>query len=173
MTDTPKPSLAVTHELLDDVAAQISEGPMGLAYHRPEIWAEPTRCFENATRKVNESGGRTIYGWTFHIRFAEKVDGNPPYLYVTHHAVWHNPNGELVDVTPYPDERHKPYTPTNGSILFLVDYAAKPVVSSNQVAPLPLRFFPIGNDAALKQYVRKLNEQEQARCQDIYAAGQN
>jgi hypothetical protein len=171
MAGVPKHSLVVTRELFDGVTAQISEGPLGLAYHRPEIWAEATRCFQNVARKVRESGGRIIYGWTFHNRFAERLDGNPPYLYVTHHAVWQCPNGELVDVTPYREERHEPYAPAEGSILFLVDYAAKPVMSSNQVAPLPLRFFPIGDDPALKQYVQKLNEEEQLRCKEIYAAG--
>jgi hypothetical protein len=38
-------------------------------------------------------------------------------LFLTHHAVWHAPNGQMIDVTPYPDPKHHPLAP-GGSILF-------------------------------------------------------
>jgi hypothetical protein len=38
------------------------------------------------------------------------------------------------------------------------------------IAPLPLRFFALGEDEELTAYVAKLNADEQEKCQD-YAGG--
>jgi hypothetical protein len=172
MTSAPEPpTLQITKEMIDTVARSIGNGPIGLARHRPEPWADALRCFENVGRVVAERGGRILYGWTFHGRFAEKLPGMPPYLYATHHAVWHAPpKGELIDVTPYPDEMHRPLG-QGGDPLFLLDQTAKPVASPKQIAPLPLRFFAIGDDPRLSAYVEELNLAERERCEKIYAAG--
>jgi hypothetical protein len=144
---------------------------MGLARHKPQPRAEALRCFENVSRVVDQKGGRILYGWTFHCRFAENLPGMPPYLYATHHAVWHTPpKGELIDVTPYPDEKHKPLG-QGGDAIFLVDVEAKPITTSKQITPLPLRFFAIGDDLELAAYVEELNRTERERCEKIYAAG--
>jgi hypothetical protein len=49
-------------------------------------------CFNIVARKVQKEGGKLIFGWqvwlTRHIIEAEA------------HAVWENPEGELIDVTP-------------------------------------------------------------------------
>ena len=37
---------------IDAIAPTISFQPLGLAYHRPENWADASRCFENVSRKV-------------------------------------------------------------------------------------------------------------------------
>ena len=74
--------------------------------------------------KVKQDGGTGRFGWTFHLRIAPSLGA---YLFVTHHAVWHAPDGRLVDVTPFHhDLRHHPLT-ENGDVLFLVDDAAQPV----------------------------------------------
>ena len=107
------------------------------------------------------------FGWTFHHRLVESLPG-PGYLFLTHHAVWHAPSGELVDVTPYPDVKHRPIGPI-GSILFLVDDKAKPFTSEKMIAPLPLRFFAIDEAGDMLKYVQGLNEKEQAACQALYS----
>jgi hypothetical protein len=151
---------------IDAVAATISQQPLSLAYHRPESWAQAARCFENVSRKVLQHGGGIRYGWTFHHRIVESIAG-PGYLFVTHHAVWHAPDGHLVDVSSYPDTRHRPIAP-GGSPLFLVDDKALPIQTEKLLAPLPLRFFVIDDDDRMVAYVKRLNEEEQEKCRKIY-----
>ena len=155
------------YDRINELAPTISSQPLGLAYHRPESWALASRCFENATRKAAEAGGLCRFGWTFHHRYADTVPG-VGYLFVTHHAVWHAPIGHLIDVTSYPDPRHRPI-PSGESVLFLIDDRAQPVKRLNLVAPLPLRFFALDRSVALSDYVKKLNEQELQACNNIYA----
>jgi hypothetical protein len=153
---------------IDAIAPTISAQPLGLAYHRPESWADSSRCFENVSRKVAQDGGRTQFGWTFHLRFAEQIP-DVAYLFLTHHAVWHAPDGGLVNVTPYPDPKHHPLPSPGSDILFLVDDKAEPVRSGNIIAPLPLRFFALYGDERLTAYVERLNAEEEERCRLIYA----
>jgi hypothetical protein len=151
---------------IDAISKSISAQPLGLAYHRPEAWANPARCFENAARKAAQDGGRLQFGWTFHHRLVERLPG-PGYLFLTHHAVWNAPSGHLIDVTPYPAEKHRPIGP-EGSILFLVDDKAKPFTSEKMIAPLPLRFFALDEEASMLEYIKGLNEKEQAACQALH-----
>jgi hypothetical protein len=145
-------------EEINAIAKQISTGPLGLAYHQPESWAEVANCFANSWRKVELSGGRTIYGWTFHSRMKEGVGD---YIFVTHHAVWCRPDGRLVDVTPFHDDpKHHPLT-QDGSVLFLVDFKAEPVVRGAVTAPLALRYFARTPSTEIEEYVRQMNEKEQ------------
>jgi hypothetical protein len=170
---TPKPGGtkfgldALVNERIRAIAPTISTQPLGLVHHRPEDWAQPARCFENAARKVRQNGGRTMFGWTFHHRFALDIPG-PGYLFLTHHAVWHEPDGKLIDVTPYLKAKHRPLPPGD-SILFLVDARALPVTRKNLVAPLPLRFFALDDDEPLAAYIEQLNGDEQRKCEEIYA----
>lgn len=151
---------------IEAVAPTISHQELGLVYHRPEQWAEPSQCFENAARKVRQDSGRTQFGWTFHHRLVEAFCG-PGYLFATHHAVWHAPDGRLVNVTPYPDAKHYPLPRPGGDILFLVDDKAQPIVTDKLVAPLPLRFFPLSDEDGLVAYVKQLNDDEQEKCRRI------
>lgn len=154
------------HEGIRTFANSISQQPLGLALHAPEKWAQPLCCFENVFEKIRRDGGAVRFGWTFHYRIALGVG---EYLFVTHHAVWHALNGRLVDVTPFhEDEKHHPFTPQEGYVLFLVDDAAQIVVTESRIAPLPLRFFPLSNDERLLFYVQELNRQEQQKCLAIY-----
>jgi hypothetical protein len=163
-TIDPEEADGVTQKDIDAVARQISGGPLGLAHHQPFPGARFGHCFENAAQCVAKNGGQVLYGWTFHLRRPEKLPGFPHYIYATHHAVWHAPpDGRLVDVTPYPEEKHRPIQPS-GSTLFLVDSSAQPIRTKNQIAPLPLKFFAVGDDPALAEYIEKLNREEQERC---------
>ena len=141
--------------------------PPGLVLLQPDADALPARCFENVWKVVAAKGGRTIYGWTFHHRLVEGIDG-PGYLYLTHHAVWQRPSdGALVDVTPYPNLKHRPL-PGKGDNLFLVDMDARPVRRAEVIAPLPLRFFPLSANARLVEYVAQLSRKEQAEYARIF-----
>lgn len=147
-------------------AAMISRRPLlGLASHRPELWAQPRRCFENAMEKVRRDGGNILFGWTFNLHDASDIG---EYITATHHAVWHAPGGHLIDVTPFLDDRRlNPYT-EKGGVLFLVDNAAKPVVTDKLMAPLPLRYFPLSDDERLRDYLNELSREEELECRKIY-----
>jgi hypothetical protein len=160
-------TVEITQAMIERVARKVSGQQIGLVVHKPEPWAEPTNCFRNVEKKMREAGGRVQHGWTFHHRLAEKLPGLPLYLYVTHHAVWHAPDGQLIDVTPYPTDRHKPYCVGNSPV-FLLDDKAKPVMAGGQPAPLPLRFFAIDDAAGLAEYVDELNRKERNACEDLY-----
>lgn len=161
------------NEGMERFAATISKQQMGLVKYRPEPSAQPTQCFANVMEKVRRDGGRGQTGWTFHYRIRPNVGG---YLFVTHHAVWYAPDGQLFDVTPFTeDEKHHPHT-ADGDVLFLVDDAAAPVSSGNMLIPLPLRFFPLEDSAELVSYVEGLNRRdreqfEKLRAGDLTAAG--
>lgn len=153
-------------EGIEKFAAIISHQPLlGLVEHCPEHWCKPSHCFENVLEKIRRDGGYIRFGWTFHYRIAQDIGG---YLFVTHHAVWHAPDGRLIDVTPFhQDSQHHPITESEG-VLFLVDEAAQPVRTSHLIAPLPIRFFALEDDEKLLNYVDKLKRKEQQKCQDIY-----
>lgn len=59
---------------------------------RPEEYSQHDACYDNVAEKVKRDGGKLHYGWVVwqskHIIEAE------------HYAVWENPAGDLVDVSP-------------------------------------------------------------------------
>jgi hypothetical protein len=63
-------------------------------------------CFENVERKIKKSGGSIVYGWAI---------WNLPSFYfeAEHHAVWHNKQGKLIDVSSQLEGRKR--------LLFLPD----------------------------------------------------
>jgi hypothetical protein len=155
---------------LEAFARTISHGTRGLAFHRPEPWATPTRCFENAIRQAEQKGGRPLFGWMFHYRVVEDIPG-PGYLIAAHHAVWHAPTGPLVDVTPlHDDPKHRPISP-GGDVLFLVDTNAQPIAVGSTVGPRPSRFYALDADDRLVAHVRRLQEAEEDACRNLYAGG--
>jgi hypothetical protein len=156
---------------ISEFAASISAGALGLAKHRPEPWGQQTRCFENVGRKVEQDGGRGQSGWMFQYKYLAD-DVGLGYLLAIHHAVWHAPSGELIDVTPFhSDPKHHPICPGDG-VLFLVDDAAPPVITDRVMAPLPNRFFALSADARLVQHVKRLETEERQACQRIYDQGE-
>jgi hypothetical protein len=154
---------------IEEIRQASGVGPVGLARLRPEQDARPHHCFENAMTKARRSGGAVVYGWTFHHRLVDAIPG-PGYLFTRHHAVWHASDGSLVDVTPHPEAKHRPYG-TDDSIVFLVDHDATPIVTGNQMAPRPMQFFPLAQDERLIAYTQELNEREAEACKAIYAVG--
>jgi hypothetical protein len=139
-------------------AATISGQRLGLAKHNPEPWGQQRRCFENVSRKVLQDGGCGQSGWIFQYKYLAD-DASLGYLIAIHHAVWHAPAGQLVDVTPFKSTDH-PICP-DGSVLFLVDDAAPPVSNDKvAMAPLPCRFFALSAEERLLQHVKQLEEEE-------------
>lgn len=148
-------------------AKTISRQQLGLASHRPEKWGQPTRCFENVERKVQQDAGRAQFGWMFHHRHvADHPDLD--YLIAAHHAVWHAPSGNLIDVTPFhPEMKHRPISP-GGDVLFLVDDNAAPLITDRLMAPLPSKFHPVSSDDRLLSHVQRLSQEEEQHCRLIY-----
>ena len=144
-------------EAIEGFARSRKANILGLAYYRPDPNALPTHCIQNVSNKVDQDGGAAKYGWTFHHRV------NPDfgdYLFATHHAVWHNPNGTLIDITPFHKEKkHQPIT-SDGDVLFLLDESATPIEVGNLRLPLPLIYFPIKANSKILDYIKKLTEQE-------------
>jgi hypothetical protein len=158
--------VVVEREDIMRVARQVSDGPMGLAFLRPEPWAEPRWCMHNVREKVELDGGRARYGWTFNIRRGPAG----PYITLAHHAVWNTPDGKLVDVTPLdPDPRVHPVM-EDGHTLILVDFNAEPVATRIGPAPLPSRSFPMTNSPELAHYVAEWNERERRDMAERYAS---
>jgi len=152
---------------LEAFATTISRQPLGIARYMPEKWGEPTRCFENAARKAREAGGRVQFGWMFHHRFVADIPDSD-YLIAVHHAVWHAPDGRLIDVTPFhSDSKHHPISP-GGDVLFLVDSGAVPVTTDQLIAPLPSKFSPVSNDERLLSHLQVLSREEEEHCRLIY-----
>lgn len=144
-------------------AATISPQQLGLAYYKPEKWGQPTRCFENVERKVQEAAGRRQFGWMFHDRYVIAIPESD-YLIAVHHAVWNAPDGDLIDVTPFhPDMKHRPISP-GGDVLFLVDDSAVPFRTERMLAPLPSKFSVMTNDERLLSHVQRLSREEEKHC---------
>ena len=151
----------ITNEELDiaieNFAKTISKQILGLVYHRPTPEAKATNCISNVLSFIERNGGGIKFGWTFHHRISPEFGD---YLFSTHHAVWHNPNGNLIDITPFNnDPKHHPKT-VNGSILFLLDDNAKPIKVENYLIPLPLKYYAIYKNEKLEHYVKSLRDKE-------------
>lgn len=58
----------------------------------PEPWALMSECFPNVERKVKEAGGRMVIGW--------QIWRSPNLVEAEFHAVWEDPDENLVDITP-------------------------------------------------------------------------
>ncbi len=142
-------------EAIARIAPAISAGPLGLALHRPEPQARSGRSFENIAEKVLYDGGAPVYGWTLAYRVADGLP-EPGYLLAAHHAVWHSPDGRLVDVTPYPQAALRPISPGEDT-LFLVDAGAVPTKAGKRFIPLPSRAFALSEEARLGAAVAALN----------------
>lgn len=72
----------------------------------PDADAVPSFCFENVRQRVLKSGGKSAFGYAiWHLPHA--------YFEAEHHAVWEDPDGQLLDVSP----QYKDYP----EILFLRD----------------------------------------------------
>jgi hypothetical protein len=59
---------------------------------KPEHYSRPNFCFPNVKRKIDQDGGKLIYGW--------QLWEYPFLLEAEFHAVWESPSNELIDITP-------------------------------------------------------------------------
>ena len=76
---------------------------------KPSATAEPSACFDNVARKIARAGGSMACGWA--------IWNVPGVCYeAEHHGAWRSPRGEIVDVSPQPNNARR--------IMFLPDEAA-------------------------------------------------
>lgn len=138
---------------------------VGLVTHCPSPWARPQRCLENVMEKVEKDGGLLITGWYFSPR--EKL-GVGPYVIATHHAVWADLDGSLLDITPqHEDPQLRPFS-VDGSVLFLVDPSAEPLENDRCISVLPSRFLPLTDDTRLHEYLEALRVEEESACRETF-----
>lgn len=158
--------MLTTTELLRAVeafAAEIcADGLLGWVRHQPAPNARLNECFSNASIVASQHGGRVRYGWTFRYHSAKDIG---EYLTAIHHAVWHNPaDCSLVDVTPFhKNPRHQPILSSSSqytSVYFLFDDNSQPVETAKGDLSLPVRFYAIGDDQKLKEYVARQQARE-------------
>src|SRR6185312_15975300 len=104
-------SVAITPKTIDDKVLELcrkidpSQLPVFI-----DVLGDPqlkqNNCFENVGFKVQKDGGKIQYGWTIWEHSGGMIEGE-------FHAVWDNPQGQLLDITPKVDREEK--------ILFLPD----------------------------------------------------
>lgn len=58
------------------------------------------RCYGNVATLVGRYGGKSVTGWIVY------EGGRNAYLKLVHHAVWHSPEGLLIDPTPTDEKRN-------------------------------------------------------------------
>jgi hypothetical protein len=127
---------------IQGVAKQINEYPIVLATHAIEREAKHRACFLNVLEKCERDGGTAVWGWTFHAALTPAG----PYAWVNHHGMWMPPDreGELVDVTPFPDTEKDHPALVDGQVAFLPQPSASPFIADGVLGPLPQRFFVLG-----------------------------
>jgi hypothetical protein len=64
---------------------------------QPEPWAIVNECFPNVERKVLSNGGKMLCGWQIWEWPNVMIEAE-------FHAIWQNPKGDWVDITPKQDE---------------------------------------------------------------------
>lgn len=144
------------HVILE-ISTLISNDELVLILHLPGPGTIPTNCFSNVLSVQNLYGGEIKYGWLFFHRYSEKYG---EYLFINHHAVWFNPSGYLVDVTPFHnEEKHQPET-NCGKVVFLLDGNAQPIPKGVLTIPLPNRYFAIRPSQKLNSYIMSLQKKE-------------
>lgn len=86
-----------------------------LVEYKPEKWAEPNRCINNAQQKVGQSSGSVATGFIFCRQCSDALTAVP-------HAIWQSPEGQLIDITPIPEAaKQKGYydVSLDGKLLFV------------------------------------------------------
>ncbi len=153
------------NKAIENFAKSISKHTPGLVYHMTASGAKATNCISNVLQFVEKYGGSVKYGWTFNHRVSPEYGD---YLFSTHHAVWHAPDGKLIDITPFhKDQKHHPIT-VNGSVLFLIDDYAEPIQVENYLIPRPLKYYPIRRNKETEQYMKRLKNNEIKYYKDIF-----
>lgn len=90
LTRTPSPSDPHVKEICRRVVADAKPVLLPITAE-PED--EPLNCFGNVRQRVAKNGGRIVFGWA--VWEWPKV-----YVEAEHHAVYENPQGNWLDITP-------------------------------------------------------------------------
>lgn len=124
---------------------------------QPEPWARIGYCFANVKEKIDKSGGSSQLGWMF---LHYPVQATLGFLEANHHEVWRSPEGELIDVTPHPNDW--PVLRIGKWIWFVPDNSAtleKPAGFHVGVGR-PSKFFPLTEDERVHELVRLARRRE-------------
>jgi uncharacterized protein YchJ len=100
---TPKLITSEVRKLCRELDA--TQEPIYVQVH-PEEWCELGKCFQNVGRKIETCGGDVRHGWNIKICANLLLDAQ-------YHAVYTDPQGRLIDITPSQDGEKR--------ILFLRD----------------------------------------------------
>jgi Protein of unknown function (DUF2934) len=151
-----------------DIAAVLTVISIAVcAPHLPDrqpIALTQTKCFANAMRQAQMSGGRAQFGWMFQYKLIMAFQGQG-YLIAINHAVWREPSGYLIDVTPFHQNSiNHPLTQDN-AVIFLVDDRAEP-----DLVPLPSKFYALSDDEQSVEYVKQLAQREEEQFRLAYDA---
>ncbi len=136
---------------------------------RVEAGAVASGCFLNVEAKVKKDGGRSVYGWAVHARFPKSLEGHATSTFSITRSGKRR-TAPLFDITPYPDDDQHPLPGPGPNILFVVDEASEPVRTDTHFGPLSSRFYPVGDDEALRKYVEAQNEKEKQEHATLFGA---
>lgn len=80
-----------------------------LKFHSPKVFEpQPQNCFFNVWVQMIYAGGDKQHGWLI------AQDSTKDFIEAQFHAVWVDPKGDLVDITPRPDGEKR--------VMFIPDY---------------------------------------------------
>jgi hypothetical protein len=99
------PPSSIDDTTLAFCAAISAEAPLYVPV-APASHARPAYCFDNSAEQAARHGGEAAYGWAIWHWPGRWFEAE-------HHAVWREPSGDLLDVTPQPGDPSR--------ILFLPD----------------------------------------------------
>ena len=155
---------------INDFSKILSKDSLILIEHKVDNLSKQTDCISNVLSFKEKNGGEIVYGWTFHHRFSQEFGD---YLFATHHAIWKNSRGVLIDITPFHEKvKHHPIN-ISEKILFLQDFKAQPYQVENYLIPLPLKYFAIKKTKELKRYIDYLKKKEMKHYFDNYGISEN
>lgn len=109
---------------------------------QPRSDCEAGNCFTNVQQYVTQYGGELLMGWSVSVRANL-------YIECEAHAVWKNPQRQIIDITPTDDEF--PRT--------LFSYQ-----KSMHANKTPSLYIPFTNSRLVKEYIELRNEFERLRC---------
>lgn len=99
----------------------------------PDKSALPLECFSNVEAKIEQCGGKIVYGWLIWEWKFVLVEAE-------FHAVWMNLKGEYIDITPRPDGEKR--------VLFLKDDSIEYTNERVDNIRMPLQDIPL-----IKEYI--------------------
>ncbi len=108
-------------------------------------WSLPSECFPNVQKMVREHGGQQVNGWAIWQWANILVEGEA-------HAVWENPQGQLIDITTHINGENK--------ILFLRDDDM--VYKGNTIASIRMA---LTSSQLVEELILLMNERDRIMCE--------